>query len=496
MERFLKLIRRNSWSSSNATEVERNNSQNLDDGNGPRRRKNSSASLLNVGVRRRVYVNQEIPSAELDEYGYPLARYASNRIQTAKYTVISFLPKNLFEQFRGVANLYFLFLVILQMFPIFGATEPGLAVMPIGAILLITAIKDAVEDYKRHKSDEAVNKAKTKTLKGWRNVNEMDAVDRRASRWQIFSRLLKYCLSCFGYRVSSRRDSIDAAKARQRSARPKARRSLQPNDDFVEITQDGLGSLRTHTLKARNIFAKEPRRKKKPYRPGMIPHSVIRRTPTRPEDLDAATAIQNGVPLEAVLTNCSAMSAQDSSCTSRWCETLWEEVRVGDLVYLGNDEAVPADIIILATSEPDGLCYVETQNLDGETNLKIRRSLNATNELRTPADCEKAQFYIESEPPHANLYSYNGVLRWSITNEEDGESDDEYSNPGVAHTKTEAITHNEILLRGHVLRNTGFVIGLVMFTGDDTKIMLNSGKTPSKRSKMEKGTNPHVSFWD
>lgn len=496
MQRFLKLIRRNSWSSSNATEVERSNSQNPNDGSKPSgsgRRKNSSASLLNPGVRRRVYVNRQIPSDELDEYGYPLARYASNRIQTAKYTVITFLPKNLFEQFRGVANLYFLFLVILQMFPIFGATEPGLAVMPIGAILLITAIKDAVEDYKRHKSDEAVNKAKTKTLKGWRNVNEMDAVDRRASRWHIFSRLFKYCLSCFGYRVSSRRDSIDAAKTKSKAGKIKGSSRFSNPEDYIEITPDGIGSLRT---KARSIFAKEPHRKKKPYRPGMIPHSVIRRTPTRPEDLDAAnaTAIQNGVPLEAVLTSGSAVSAQDC-CTSRWCETLWEDVRVGDLVYLENDEAVPADIIILSTSEPDGLCYVETQNLDGETNLKIRRSLNATNELRTPADCEKAQFYIESEPPHANLYSYNGVLRWSITNEEDDdESDNEYPNSGVAHTKTEAITHNEILLRGHVLRNTGFVIGLVMFTGNDTKIMLNSGKTPSKRSKMEKGTNPHVSL--
>ncbi|RUS13501.1 hypothetical protein BC938DRAFT_477820, partial [Jimgerdemannia flammicorona] len=465
----------------------RTNSDDPKDGKRPEsRRRDSTASQTTPGVRRRVYVNQEIPTAELDEYGQPLVRYTSNKIQTAKYTVFSFLPKNLFEQFRGVANLYFLFLVILQMFPIFGATDPGLAVMPIGAIILITAVKDAVEDYKRHKSDEAVNKAKTKTLKGWKNVNEVDR--QKTSRWQVLTHLLQYCLSCFGYisLFSDRRDSIDEAKAKAK-ARAKAHRSNLAANDHLE---GNSGSLRNHALLGRNIFAKEPRKKKKPYRPGKIPHSVIRRTHPRTEgDLESS----GGVPLETMYSNASAMSAGcvDEPCSASWCKTLWEDVKVGDLVYLENDEAVPADIIILSTSEPDGLCYVETQNLDGETNLKIRKALNATNELREPADCEKAQFYIESEPPHANLYSYNGVLRWSITNESDEESDDDFTSSGVAHTKTEAVTHNGILLRGHVLRNTRYVIGMVMFTGNETKIMLNSGRTPSKRSKMEKATNPH-----
>jgi phospholipid-translocating ATPase len=210
----------------------------------------------------------------------------------------------------------------------------------------------------------------------------------------------------------------------------------------------------------------------------------------------------------------------------RWHRSVWEDVKVGDYVCLRNDDSIPADILVLSTSEQDGLCYVETQNLDGETNLKIMRSLQATNEISTPEDCEQSSFYVECEPPHPNLYTFNGALKWKVdgndlirtettrrrqqvdeafvkTSESSEETtverypDDETLSDSsinqVAHEKTEAITASSVLLRGCVLRNTGWVIGLVLFTGNETKIMLNSGKTPSKRSKMEKATNPYVS---
>lgn len=54
------------------------------------------------------------------------------------------------------------------------------------------------------------------------------------------------------------------------------------------------------------------------------------------------------------------------------------------------------------------------------------------------------------------------------------------------------ISLETVLLRGCVLKNTAWVIGIVMYTGHDTKIIQNSGATPSKRSKVERQMDPQV----
>lgn len=142
------------------------------------------------------------------------------------------------------------------------------------------------------------------------------------------------------------------------------------------------------------------------------------------------------------------------------------------------------DIIILSTSEPNSLCYVETKNLDGETNLKIRSSVPETDHLSTPDDCTHIRFYVDSEPPTTNLFSYNATLVFPS-----GLPDRPRSRGGPIKIP---INLNSMLLRGCVLKNTEWVIGLVVFTGSDTKLSLNSGDTPSKRSRIEKMMNPQV----
>jgi magnesium-transporting ATPase (P-type) len=164
--------------------------------------------------------------------------------------------------------------------------------------------------------------------------------------------------------------------------------------------------------------------------------------------------------------------------------TFWKNVRVGDFILIRSDEQIPADIAVLATSDSDGACYVETKNLDGETNLKVRHALRCGSVIRTAYDCEAASFWIESEGPGPNLYSYNGVAKWYHRDS---------STPDIEpEIKAEPISIENLLLRGCNLKNTDWVMGVVIFTGAETKIMMNSGVTPSKRSRIARSLNWNV----
>lgn len=166
---------------------------------------------------------------------------------------------------------------------------------------------------------------------------------------------------------------------------------------------------------------------------------------------------------------------------ARFHKDAWKNLQVGDFVRLYNDDEIPADIIILSTSDPDGACYVETKNLDGETNLKVRSALRCGRAIKHARDCERAEFVIDSEPPQPNLYKYNGAAYWHQKLPSDPHADPV--------DMSEPITIENMLLRGCNLRNTDWALGLVVFTGHDTKIMMNAGVTPSKRARIAREMN-------
>jgi len=157
-----------------------------------------------------------------------------------------------------------------------------------------------------------------------------------------------------------------------------------------------------------------------------------------------------------------------------WGFTQWQDVRVGDFIKIVDNQSFPADILICSTSEDENVAFVETKNLDGETNLKSRHAVQELTFLRTAADCADKQnaFHIECDRPEFNMYKLNAAVV---------KDKDKYP-----------VDFQMTLLRGTVLRNTAWVIGVVLFTGDDSKIVLNSGGTPSKRSKVERQMNPQV----
>ena len=85
------------------------------------------------------------------------SRFPSNRVTSSKYTALSFLPKNLFEQFRRVANFYFLCVAVIQLIPNVAPVTPLTSILPLVFVVSVTAVKQAYEDYQRHLADNEVN---------------------------------------------------------------------------------------------------------------------------------------------------------------------------------------------------------------------------------------------------------------------------------------------------------------------------------------------------
>ncbi|XP_010842848.1 PREDICTED: phospholipid-transporting ATPase IK isoform X4 [Bison bison bison] len=144
----------------------------------------------------------------------------------------------------------------------------------------------------------------------------------------------------------------------------------------------------------------------------------------------------------------------------------WKNLHVGDLVCLHKDSIVPADLVLLASTEPSSLCYVETADIDGETNLKFRQAPMITHhELTSIRKIASFQGKVVCEEPNSRMHHFVGCLEWK--------------------GKKYPLDSGNILLRGCKVRNTDTCYGLVVYAGFDTKIMKNCGKIHLKRTKID-----------
>ena len=142
------------------------------------------------------------------------------------------------------------------------------------------------------------------------------------------------------------------------------------------------------------------------------------------------------------------------------------DIKVGNIIKVQRNETLPADILVIKSSNENGFCYLETSNLDGETALKPREALNITqtqienenNEVGKGIDILFSRknynnTFAETDEPNENIYEIEGTL--FINNE-----------------KTYFDVKN-ILLRGGKLKNVDYVYGIVIYTGQDTKLLQN-----------------------
>ncbi|PON59144.1 P-type ATPase, subfamily IV [Trema orientale] len=273
-----------------------------------------SQKEINDEDSRLIYVNDPGKTNERFEF-------SRNSIRTGKYSILTFLPRNLFEQFHRVAYIYFLVIAVLNQLPQLAVFGRGASILPLAFVLLVTTVKDAYEDYRRHRSDRIENNRLALVL-----VNNQ----------------------------------------------------FQPKN--------------------------------------------------------------------------------------------WKDIQVGEIIKIQANETIPCDMVLLSTSDPTGVSYVQTINLDGESNLKTRYAKQET--LSKFPEKEKVSGLIRCEKPNRNIYGFQANL------EIDG--------------KKLSLGPSNVLLRGCELKNTGWAIGVAVYAGRETKAMLNSSGASCKRSKLESRMNLEI----
>lgn len=127
---------------------------------------------------------------------------------------------------------------------------------------------------------------------------------------------------------------------------------------------------------------------------------------------------------------------------------------------------IPADILLVGSSE-DGTCFIETSELDGETNLKRRQVPMGINQT----EFQYFEGFLQCEMPNDRLHSFEGRL--------------------IIQKSNQIIPLNEncLLLKGSTLKNTAKIFGVVVYVGKDTKVSRNLRNKPLKYSTLEPKLN-------
>ena len=150
-------------------------------------------------------------------------------------------------------------------------------------------------------------------------------------------------------------------------------------------------------------------------------------------------------------------------------------INIGNVIRVKKDEMIPADLLILKTSLPNGFCYMQTSNLDGETTLKPREAIHLTQQklkyespktFRNTLNPINDNCYIEVDNPSKDIYEIEGTIFFKRNNKIYFDS-------------------KNILLRGSRLKNVEYVYGVAIYTGSDTKLMLNINHSSLKISDID-----------
>lgn len=138
-------------------------------------------------------------------------------------------------------------------------------------------------------------------------------------------------------------------------------------------------------------------------------------------------------------------------------------IQVGDLIIVEKNQRVPADMIFLRTSEKNGSCFLRTDQLDGETDWKLRLPVACAQRLPTAADLLQIRSYVYAEEPNIDIHNFVGTF----TRED--------SDPPIS----ESLSIENTLWAGTVIAS-GTVVGVVLYTGRELRSVMNTSNPRSK----------------
>lgn len=153
-----------------------------------------------------------------------------------------------------------------------------------------------------------------------------------------------------------------------------------------------------------------------------------------------------------------------------------QTIRVGDILKVNADEVFPADIVLLSTADRKSVAFVSTKSLDGESNLKTRvvsKSLSKISTQETFEGIKKGKLTISVIPPVHQMHEFNGRIDLNAET-------------------SEFLSYENLVPRGAVLKVTESIMGVAVYTGEETKIRLNSMTKQAKLSELEKKLNVNI----
>lgn len=169
-------------------------------------------------------------------------------------------------------------------------------------------------------------------------------------------------------------------------------------------------------------------------------------------------------------------------------------IKVGDIIKVYQNERIPADMVLLQTTEKSGSVFIRTDQLDGETDWKLRKAVGMTQNLPIHQRLAEYSGEIVANPPNDQIYDFKGYFESNTSSRPNANQVNEggsLASPGndtellKNDTQREALSLENTMWANTVLASSGHVLGMVVYTGIESRAQMNSRESQTKVGKLD-----------